>query len=58
MNAVPGDYALILINQHRIGKSKFLDGCSDLGHLRIAVGSTVACVGDELVDRDVLDRCF
>ena len=43
------------INQHRIGEAEFLDRCSDLSHLRIDMGSAVARIGNELVDRDVFD---
>ena len=51
-STMSGNNAPTRVNQHRIGESEFLDGCGNLGHLRVAVRPAVACVRDERIDLD------
>jgi hypothetical protein len=52
---VPGDDAVVTIDQDRVGEAELRDGSGDLGDLRLAVRARVARVGDQRLDLAVLD---
>ena len=53
--AVPGDDAVLAVDQHRVGEAELADRAGDQRHLRLAVGAGIAGVGDERIDRAVLE---
>jgi hypothetical protein len=53
--AMPGDYAVLAVDEHRVGEAELADRAGDQRHLRLAVGAGIAGVGNERIDLPVLD---
>ena len=50
-----GDDIAVLADQDRVGEAEGADAAGDLGDLRIAVGAGIAGVGNQPLDRPLLE---
>jgi len=48
---VPGNDAIVAVEQHRVGEPEFTHAAGDLRDLRVAVSSCIARVRDQRLDR-------
>ena len=52
---MPGDDAILAIDQNRVSEAEFTDARGDLRHLRIAMGAGVLGIWDQPLNGDLLN---